>query len=130
MSWAVSWSAMRPSSSVRLTVLRKTCWRSSRRFLKLSSFFLSMSFDKRFILVVIVITVKFLRERRLDAGKTPVVTDFWIRNEKLKERPVHRPLFAKRRRRKGNLSGKAMHDAVSAYAKTHGLKKSQFLEEG
>jgi hypothetical protein len=38
--------------------------------------------------------------------------------------------FAKRRRRKGNLSGKAMHDAVWACAKTHGLKKSQFLEEG
>jgi hypothetical protein len=47
-----------------------------------------------------------------------------------KKRPVHRPLFAKRRKRKGNLSGKAMHDAVPAYAKTHGLKKSQFLEEG
>jgi hypothetical protein len=38
--------------------------------------------------------------------------------------------FAKRRRRKGNLSGKAMHDAVPACAKTHGLKKSQILEEG
>jgi hypothetical protein len=38
--------------------------------------------------------------------------------------------FAKRRRRKGNLSGKAMHDAVPANAETHGLKKSQFLEEG
>jgi hypothetical protein len=50
--------------------------------------------------------------------------------QKIKKRPVHRPLFAKRRRRKGNLSGKAMHDAVPAYAKTHGLKKSQFLEEG
>jgi hypothetical protein len=50
-----------------------------------------------------------------------------VRNKK---RPVHRPLFAKRRRRKGNLSGKAMHDAVPAHAKTHGLKKSQFLEEG
>jgi hypothetical protein len=49
---------------------------------------------------------------------------------KIKKRPVHRPLFAKRRRRKGNLSGKAMHDAVPANAETHGLKKSQFLEEG
>jgi hypothetical protein len=49
---------------------------------------------------------------------------------KIKKRPVHRPLFAKRRRRKGSLSGKAMHDAVPANAKTHGLKKSQFLEEG
>jgi hypothetical protein len=48
----------------------------------------------------------------------------------IKKRPVHRPLFAKRRKRKGNLSGKAMHDAVPACAKTHGLKKSQFLEEG
>jgi hypothetical protein len=38
--------------------------------------------------------------------------------------------FAKRRKGKENLSGKAMHDAVPAYAKTHGLKMSQFLEEG
>jgi hypothetical protein len=47
-----------------------------------------------------------------------------------KKAACYRPLFAKRRKRKGNLSGKAMHDAVPAYAKTHGLKKSQFLEEG
>jgi hypothetical protein len=73
-----------------------------------------------------------LRERRLDAWKTPVVTENWTRNlqKEIKKRPVHRPLFAKRRKRKGNLSGKAMHDAVPANAKTHGLKKSQFLEEG
>jgi hypothetical protein len=47
-----------------------------------------------------------------------------------KKAACYRPLFAKRRKRKGNLSGKAMHDAVPACAKTHGLKKSQFLEEG
>jgi hypothetical protein len=66
-----------------------------------------------------------LRERRLDAWKAPIVF-----KREIKKRPVHRPLFAKRRKRKGNLSGKAMHDAVPANAKTHGLKKSQFLEEG
>jgi hypothetical protein len=66
-----------------------------------------------------------LRERRLDAWKAPIVV-----KREIKKRPVHRPLFAKRRKRKGNLSGKAMHDAVPANAKTHGLKKSQFLEEG
>jgi hypothetical protein len=73
-----------------------------------------------------------LRERRLDAAESPVVTGQCNESvkRKLKKRPVHRPLFAKRRRRKGNLSGKAMHDAVPACAKTHGLKKSQFLEEG
>jgi hypothetical protein len=72
-----------------------------------------------------------LRERRLDAATPPIVTESTDESSKRnKERPVHRPLFAKRRRRKGNLSGKAMHDAVPAYAKTHGLKKSQFLEEG
>jgi len=49
---------------------------------------------------------------------------------KTERRPVSQAAFAKRRRRKGNLSGKAMHDAVPACAKTHGLKKSQFLEEG
>jgi hypothetical protein len=73
-----------------------------------------------------------LRERRLDAAESPVVTGQCNESvkRKLKKRPVHRPLFAKRRRRKGNLSGKAMHDAVPACAKTHGLKKSLFLEEG
>lgn len=74
-----------------------------------------------------------MRERRLDAANGPIVTDRCnesVKRGKIKKRPVHRPLFAKRRRRKGNLSGKAMHDAVPAYAKTHGLKKSQFLEEG
>jgi len=61
----------------------------------------------------------------------PLVTNWADESSgKIKKRPVHRPLFAKRRRRKGNLSGKAMHDAVPARAKTHGLKKSQFLEEG
>jgi hypothetical protein len=38
--------------------------------------------------------------------------------------------FAKRRRGKENLSGKAMHDAVPACAQTHGLKMFQVLEEG
>jgi hypothetical protein len=73
-----------------------------------------------------------LRERRLDAAKSPVVTVPCNESvkKKIKKRPDHRPPFAKRRRRKGNLSGKAMHDAVPACAKTHGLKKSQFLEEG
>jgi hypothetical protein len=37
---------------------------------------------------------------------------------------------SKRRGGKENLSGKAMQDEVSAYAKTHGLKKSKSLEEG
>jgi hypothetical protein len=37
---------------------------------------------------------------------------------------------SKRRNRKENLSGKAMQDEVPAHAKTHGLKKSQSLEEG
>jgi hypothetical protein len=40
------------------------------------------------------------------------------------------PLSSKRRRRKENLSGKAMQDEASAHAKTHGLKKSKSLEEG
>ena len=72
-----------------------------------------------------------LRERRLDARKTPVVTGPRQRIVKRnKKAACYRPLFAKRRKRKGNLSGKAMHDAVPACAKTHGLKKSQFLEEG
>jgi len=72
-----------------------------------------------------------LRERRLDAAEGPVVTAQCKESvKKIKKRPDHRPPFAKRRRRKGNLSGKAMHDAVPACAKTHGLKKSQFLEEG
>src|SRR5882724_7954856 len=63
MSWAVSWSAMRPSSSVRLTVLRSAIWRSSSRFRKVSSFFLSMGFDKLLILVILGITVKCVRMR-------------------------------------------------------------------
>jgi len=71
-------------------------------------------------------------ERRLDALKTTFVS---IRSKESFEGKKKSGLFtgrsfAKRRRRKGNLSGKAMHDAVPACAKTHGLKKSQFLEEG
>jgi hypothetical protein len=38
--------------------------------------------------------------------------------------------LCKEAKEEGNLSGKAMHDAVPACAKTHGLKKSQILEEG
>jgi len=41
-----------------------------------------------------------------------------------------RPLFTKEAMRKGNLSGKAMRDAIPAYAGTHGKKKSHNLEEG
>jgi hypothetical protein len=67
----------------------------------------------------------------LDAARRRLVTK--SKNEFLrgtKRRPVSQAAFAKRRKRKGNLSGKAMHDAVRACAQTHGLKKSQFLEEG
>jgi hypothetical protein len=39
-------------------------------------------------------------------------------------------LSAKRRGGKENLSGKAMPDEVPTVAKTHGLKKSQILEDG
>jgi hypothetical protein len=72
-------------------------------------------------------------ERRLDALKTPFVT---IRSkESLRERKKAACsqaafFFAKRRKGKENLSGKAMHDVVPTCAKTHGLKMFQFLEEG
>jgi len=73
-----------------------------------------------------------LPERRLDAAKPPVVTESTDEssNKRNKKSGLSQAALAKRRRRKGNLSGKAMHDAVPACAKTHGLKKSQFLEEG
>jgi hypothetical protein len=67
----------------------------------------------------------------LDAARQRVVTK--NKNEFLrgnKKAACSQAAFAKRRRRKGNLSGKAMHDAVRACTQTHGLKKSQFLEEG
>jgi hypothetical protein len=88
-----------------------------------------MSFDKWFILVVIISAVN-VTGRGLDAAKSPVVSGVDKSLKGNKKSGLLRPLFAKRRRRKGNLSGKAMHDAVPACAKTHGLKKSQFLEEG
>ena len=71
-----------------------------------------------------------LRERRLDAVRSQVVTEFEKSFNGNKKAACSQAAFAKRRRRKGNLSGKAMHDAVPACAKTHGLKKSQILEEG
>jgi hypothetical protein len=88
-----------------------------------------MSFDKWFILVVIISAVN-VTGRGLDAANSPVVFGIHKSLKGIKKSGLLRPLFAKRRRRKGNLSGKAMHDAVPACAKTHGLKKSQFLEEG
>jgi len=72
-------------------------------------------------------------ERRLDALKGAAVTKIYKGQgllQKTKKRPSLRPPFVKEAWRKGNLSGKAMHDAVPTYAETHGLKKSQFLEEG
>jgi hypothetical protein len=67
----------------------------------------------------------------LDAARRRVVTK--RKNEIFagnKMAACSQAAFAKRRRRKGNLSGKAMHDEVRACAQTHGLKKSQILEEG
>jgi hypothetical protein len=71
-------------------------------------------------------------ERRLDALTTPVVTNSGDESfgENKKSDLFAGRFFAKRRRRKESLSGKAMHDAASARAKTHGLKMFQFLEEG
>src|SRR6266571_911351 len=43
MSWAESWSAARPSCSLRETARRSSCCLCSRRFLKFSSLFLSMN---------------------------------------------------------------------------------------
>jgi hypothetical protein len=62
--------------------------------------------------------------------ETNLSPNFRNLSREIKKAACSQAAFAKRRRRKGNLSGKAMHDAVPACAKTHGLKKSQFLEEG
>jgi hypothetical protein len=88
-----------------------------------------MSFDKLFILVVIISAVN-VTGTTVRCSEEPSCHRSWQIFKGNKKSGLFRPLFAKRRRRKGNLSGKAMHDAVPANAKTHGLKKSQFLEEG
>ena len=67
----------------------------------------------------------------LDAAEEQLVTK--SKNEflrKTKRRPFHGRLCQRGEGGRENLSGKAMHDAVPAHAKTHGLKKSQILEEG
>jgi hypothetical protein len=71
------------------------------------------------------------RERGLDAEFPLTVTgangkDFFINTKAAR----WGRFLAKRRKRKENLSGKAMQDEVLAHARTHGLKKSESLEEG
>jgi hypothetical protein len=53
-----------------------------------------------------------------------------IKFRKTKKRPGEGRLSQRGLRGREKLSGKAMPDAVVAFAKTQGLKKSQILEEG
>jgi hypothetical protein len=75
---------------------------------------------------------QILQERELDAAQPQIVTTRMIKPccAKTKKRPGEGRLSQRGLGWREKLSGKAMPEAVMAFARTQGLKKSQILEEG